>query len=298
MVVFAPPPGPARERDRPHAVWLGAGGGGELEFVRRALGGLVEIVAYGSVDEAVADADRGPRFVIFAADRPGRWSQAEITAAFRHWPLATIVGVVTSLADGRRRSGPIVSGVEEVAWHDLPGRIACWLDDLSAGRRGALGIPPTARREERLLDALDAVVASVQPGAGAAVSLAGGRGADLEGVAELLSLVGRRIAGVTAGRPGLDTATPLLVWDAMALGADDLAWLRMLSANRPDLGIVIVESFPRGDSTQAALRAGAGAVLGRPLMLETLEGTLRWMECPSRAAGRRGTGLGRAAGRR
>jgi len=292
-----PTPGTMRDGDRPRAVWLGPGGGGELGFVRRCLGGQVELVEHGTLADAVAAAGRRPQFVILAADRPGRWSQAAATAAFRQWPLATVVGLATSLGDGRRRSGPSVPGIEEVAWHELPGRIACWLDAFSVGRGGTLGIPPTARREERLLDALDACAAADRP-AGLPVSLAGGRGADLEGVADLLALAGRRVASVTRGRPPLDVATPLLVWDTMAVGADDLAWLRMLSANRPDLGIVILESFPRGDSTQAAVRAGAEAVLARPSMLETLEGTLRRIERRSPAFPRAATGLGGAAGRR
>jgi hypothetical protein len=52
----------------------------------------------------------------------------------------------------------------------------------------------------------------------------------------------------------------------------------MLSANRPGLRIVLLESFPRGDSTQAAIRAGADAVLGRPVQLDALEGTLLRLE--------------------
>jgi hypothetical protein len=38
---------------------------------------------------------------------------------------------------------------------------------------------------------------------------------------------------------------------------------------------VLLESFPRGDSTASALRAGASAVLGVPISLESLTGTLQ-----------------------
>jgi hypothetical protein len=48
----------------------------------------------------------------------------------------------------------------------------------------------------------------------------------------------------------------------------------MLAANRPGRGIVLLDSFPRGDTTRLALRAGAAAVLGRPAGLEPLAGTL------------------------
>ena len=40
------------------------------------------------------------------------------------------------------------------------------------------------------------------------------------------------------------------------------------------LFIVLLDSFPRGDTVAAALRAGAAAVLGRPVCLEAVAGTL------------------------
>jgi hypothetical protein len=170
----------------------------------------------------------------------------------RRWPLALIVSVGTSLVDGRRRSGPPLPGVEEVAWHDLAGRLDGWLAAFAAGRPGPLGLPTTARREERLLAATDAARESRD------------NSPEMEGRA--------------TGRPRLDEPAAVLVWDVGHLEDEDLAWLRMLAANRPRLGIVILESFPRGDSTAAALLAGAYAVLGRPVALEALVGTLARLE--------------------
>jgi DNA-binding NarL/FixJ family response regulator len=66
-----------------------------------------------------------------------------------------------------------------------------------------------------------------------------------------------------------------VVWDACRLESADLEWLRLLVANRPGVAVVILDSFPRGDSCRAALQAGAAAVLGRPVSLEALVGTLR-----------------------
>jgi hypothetical protein len=293
-------PGPLRDVGRPCGLWLGPSAGAELGFVCDCLRGRLELVECGTVADAVAwqaAGGRQPRLVLLAADRPGRWSLDAVVAAARQWPLATLLGVGTSLGEGRRRSGPVIAGLEEIAWHELPGRLECWLADLAAGRAGALAAPATARREERLLEALDSVMTVEQGDLRASVWLAGGRGADLEGLADLLALAGRRVAGTTSGRPPLDPPAPLVVWDAVAIGPDDLAWLRMVAANRPGVGIVLLESFPRGDSNQAALRAGAGAVLGRPLTLEALEGTLRRLERLDRET--RGlTGLGAAAPRR
>ena len=287
---------PARAR----GFWIGPTVGEELAFVRSSLADQLELVEHATVEDACAretSEGRPPDLVLLAVDRPGRWSPAALVAVARRWPLAAIVGVATSLGEGRRRSGPTIAGIEEVAWHDLPGRLECWLAARAAGGPGALGVPATARREERLLETLDAVVGLDRAGRDAAVWIAGGRGSDLEGLSDLLALAGRRVAGRTRGRPPLDIGAPLLVWDVVAISQDDLAWLRMVAANRPEKGVLLLESFPRGDAVEAALRAGAGAVLGRPLVLEALEGTLRRLERKTPSS-RLPTGLGAAAGRR
>lgn len=289
-----------RDGVQPCAVWVGPTAGAELELVREALSGRLDVVECRTAAEAAAwGAATGhqPAIVLMAADRPGRWSLDVVVAVARQWPLAALLGVATSLGEGRRRSGPTIAGIEEVAWYELPGRLECWLAELATGRAGALAAPPTARREERLLEAIESARTIERGESRAPVWIAGGRGADLDGLADLLVLAGRRVAGTTPGRPPLDLVAALLVWDAVAIGPDDLAWLRMVAANRPGVGIVLLESFPRGDSAQAALRAGAAAVVGRPITLEALEGTLRRLE---RLAGetRGATGLGAASPRR
>jgi CheY-like chemotaxis protein len=289
-----------RDPARVCGFWIGPTSGAELAVARAAVEGQLELVGHATVDEAIAwevGAGRRPEIVLLAEDRPGCLPLEAVVAVVRRWPLAPVVGVATSLGDGRRRSGPTIAGIEEVAWHDLPGRLECWLAARAAGRPGAAGVPSTARREERLLETLDAVAGLDRGARESPVWIAGGRGGDLEGLADLLALAGRRVAGRTHGRPPLDLEPPLLVWDVVAIGADDLAWLRMLAANRPRTQVVLLESFPRGDAVEAALRAGAGAVLGRPIVLEALEGTLRRLERmpPGRS---RPNGVGAAAGHR
>lgn len=276
--------------------WIGPTSGAELAVVRSALEGGLEVVDHATVEDAIAwevDAGRRPEIVLLAGGRPGCWPLEAVVAVVQRWPLAPVIAVATSLGEGRRRSGPTITGVEEVAWHDLPGRLECWRAARSAGRAGALGVPATARREERLLDSLDAVAGLDRAASDAPVWIAGGRGSDLDGLADLLALAGRRVAGRTTGRPPLVLEAPLVVWDVVSTGPDDLAWLRMLAANRPRTQVVLLESFPRGDAVEAALRAGAGAVLGRPIVLEALEGTLRRLELRP-PGGSRPTGVGAA----
>lgn len=273
-------------------LWVGATTGAELGLAHRWLAERAAVIVAetaSAAPAAVKAAGQGlPVLAVFATDRPGRFALDDVLAVARQWPLAALVSVAASLADGRRRSGPPLPGIEEVAWHDLPGRLERWFADLAAGRPGLLGLPATSRREERILAFSDSLRASRAAGEQMPVSVAAGRSDDLEGLVDLIALSGRRIGRRTRGRPPLDEPAALLVWDVGCLGGEDIAWLRMLVANRPDLAVVLLESFPRGETTQAALEAGAKAVLGRPVTLEALEGTLAKLEASRPASGIRG----------
>jgi len=240
--------------------------------------GTTAIGSAGAIGSGVA-VESTPVLGVLAADRPGRFTTADALLLSRVWPLMPIVSVASSLVDGRRRSGPQIPGIEEVPWHDLPGRCRWWLGALAAGLPTSLGLPATARREERLLESFNGIRSRGQalpPGATGTVevSVAAERADDLEALCDLLARTGHRIIGRHLGRPRLDESAAAVIWDVGDLSTGDTEWLRLLAANRPGLCIVVLESFPRGDTVLAALRAGAAAVLGRPLSLEALLGTL------------------------
>ena len=288
------PVSPLRRR----IAWLGDATGLELALARRWAGELADVVEPDPASASGA-ATSDPTAVILAGRRPGCWDLQRATAVVRRWPLTPLVSLVTSLDDGRRRSGPVLPGIEEMIWTDLPGRLTWWFAELARGRPGSLGLPATMRREDRLLDTAVRLRAVAQgSGPGPRIAAAAARRIDLEGLADLLAGVGRPAAIRACGRPALDVAADAVVWDVNALGPDDLTWLRMLAAHRPGLPVVLLESFPRGDTVLAAVRAGAAAVLGRPLSMEALAGTLLRLE--GRATGDptggngAGTGIGAA----
>ncbi len=240
-------------------------------MARAWVGAFATLVEPAAATEPVSH----PQVAVLAAHRPAAWTLSTAAAVSRRWPLTPLVAVVSSLADGRRRSGPWLPGVEEVVWHDLPGRLTWWLAELAAGRPGTLGLPTTARREDRITETAGHVRAVVAAcGQPPAVAVAAACRTALEGVADLLNAAGFRVTSRVRGRPRLDDDADLLVWDAGRLTETDRAWLEMLAAHRPGLGIVLLDSFPRGDTVRATLRAGATAVLGRPVGLEALVGTL------------------------
>lgn len=260
---------PSIRRSPFRIAWLGETGPLELSLARSWADDVAQ-VADGEPDDGPE-----PTVIVLASDRPGRWMLADAVAVSQRWPLARLVSVATSLSDGRRRSGPALPGIEEVPWNEFAGRLSWWLNDLAHGRPGGLGMPATSRPDERMLDAaagMRRAAADAIPRLSVAVAAA--RREDLEAAADLVAATGHAIARRSPGRPAVDEPADVLVWDVVSAGPQDLAWLRMLSANRPALRVILLDSFPRGDGVAAALQAGAAAVLGRPASLESLAGTL------------------------
>jgi len=271
-----------------HLLWIGATAGLELGMAYTWIANRTNVVRACSPQAAIAtDSLSGgplPSIAILAADWPGRWALRDAVLLSKRWPLLRIVSVASSLVDGRRRSGPVLPGIEEVSWYDFPSRFECWCKDIDAGRPSLLGLPTTARREERLLESIPMVMPAIgrdgnaATGSALTVSLVASQAVDLDGLNDLLTLAGWRITRSGCGQPELDEPADVLVWDIGSIQSSQLARLRMLSANRPKLAIVLLESFPRGDSTLMALRSGATAVLGRPFLLESLRGTFLRLE--------------------
>lgn len=273
------PAGPGEHRRRV-LLWIAADPtDAELDMARSETAAVATVIELRSPAQAVEEADglldsSHPTVAVLASDCPGRWSLADAVLLSRRWPLTPIVSVAASLADGRRRSGPPLAGVEEVPWSDWSSRLTWWLTELDRGHPGPLGMPTTARRDERLLDSAPRVVAAGRESGGLRISIAAHRAADVEPLCDLVSALGQTVVRRTSGRPAVDQEADLLIWDVGDCDATQLSWLRMLAANSPDLEIVLLDSFPRAETAALARSAGAVAVLSRPLSLEALAGTV------------------------
>lgn len=278
MVVSARPAAPSAEPSAA-ALWVGDRDHDELAIARASAGRVAEVHDATTLAEAVAASlpdfrERCPAVILLASPSPLSWTLGGCAALSRRWPLSPLVSIATTLVEGRRRSGPPLPGLDEIPWNELSGRLAWWLRDRRRGLPGSLGQPTTARRDERLLEfaaGLADRAPALQPHA---VSVAASRQTDLEGLAEMVAAVGHPIRARFKGRPPLDDSADVVVWDVASITAADLTWASLLAAHRPDRAVVLLESFPRADTTRAALRAGATAVLGRPVSLEALAGVL------------------------
>jgi hypothetical protein len=259
----------------PSIAWVGSVTRPEHAWARTAAAAIAPLCDITAIDHAAEGREVSPTVTLLATDRPGRFAVADAVAIARRWPLTVMVSVATSLADGRRRSGPAFPGIDEVLWCDLPGRLGWWISEVRAGRPGMLGLPSTARREDRLFEAAAQVSGARLAGRPSrGIAIAARCSADLDGLAALVAAVGHDIVRCPSRRPPVDVEADLVIWDAEALDTSHLAWLRILTTHRPGLDVVLLDSFPHQETASAALAAGAMAVLSRPLALETLAGTL------------------------
>lgn len=281
-----------------HVAWIGSTGSAELSWARDRLAACTAVIDVVSPAELATQVDPvtgpWPAVAVLASDMPSRWTLADAVAVSRWWPLTPVVSVCTPLAEGRRRSGPPLPGVEEVAWNELPTRLAGWFADLDAGRPGVLGLPAASRREDRVLEAAARLRAAARgDGEPLRVAAAARHAIDLDGTAAVFAASGAAVIDRTVGRPRLDVTADLVVWDVEQITPDVLTWLRMLTIQQPSLSVVLLDSFPRADTSLAALDAGALAVLGRPLAVESLAGLISALKTiPPGAAG---TDLGAGA---
>lgn len=263
-------------------LWVGPGDE-ELSIAREAAGRLTVVHDAPTVEAAVASPPqdfvaRSPAAIVLASPTPVSWTIRACTTLARRWPLAPLASVASSLVDGRRRSGPPLPGVEEVPWHELGARLAWWLHDRTRGVPGGLGQPATARREERIMEATMRVAGYAAASRRATVSVAANRVADLDGLADVLAAIGRSVVHRTRGRPPLEDPADVVVWDKTSATTADLTWLAMLTSHRPSRPVILLDSFPRAGAVRAALDAGAVAVLGRPMSIESLTGILMTLE--------------------
>jgi len=265
---------------RPPAVWLGTTDGEEFGPLARHAAASLDLIVYADLAAALASpGNRPPGLVILAIDVSARFVAADIHRLVTRWPLATLLGVTASLADGRRRAGPMLPGIREVPWIEAGGLVERWIVDADAGRAGWASLPRTLDREEWLLESAAATLRRPPPDApgrrpALEVAAAAPTRSALGPLADLLDAAGYPPVAAFVGPPPVAVAAEAVVWDAAGDLRCMLPDVQSLAERRPDLSIVLLESFPRGEVASVALRAGAAAVIGRPVPLLTLAETL------------------------
>ena len=267
--------------ERPIAtLWIGESAdeqaaGEELAMALRWAQERLQVTTAASIADACRLEPRYPAVILLPLAWSGAIGEAELIRLSRRWPLAELVLVTGSAVDGRRRRGPALPGAVAVPWYELPGRIGQWCRQRREGAGHPLGLPATCRREDRLLASVDSArVRREHPGLEA--SVAAGSRRLLDAIEMLAVAAGVRVASRVQGKPPLEAAGDLILWDAGYVDEAELEHLAELSGQKPHRPIVVFEAFPRGATARAVREAGGTHLLGQPLEADVLAETVRW----------------------
>ena len=262
-------------------LWIGdLGNTAEFRHVATVIQKDIELCHLPTVDAAFHAATSGdpePLIICLSETHPGQIHDAEVLRVTRRWPLSKIVVVGSCLADGQRRSGPSLSGVLQVPWHDLPSRMIVWLHGLESDQPSSLADAPSFRRDERWL--LDATTTKtphtvLDQSTQVKVTVAASTDTAAEAVHELVTAAGGIVEQAVTGKPPIQDTADVVIWDLHDSPELQLEWIRLLTCQNPHRIIALLCSFPRSETVQAAIDAGATVVLGRPTDGEALRGVL------------------------
>ena len=241
--------------------------------------------------EYLRQVDSPPVLIVIAHSRPGEYDPAEIDQLVRLAPLARFVLLLGSWCEGETRTGHVWAGATRVFWYDWQGEVVRNLPAISAGRNAPWLAPVTTLEEERYL--FDSRASSHAP-SHVAASLTDPN----QGFKSLILVCTRRSSygealcvacrqqGYEAhwqrpDRPEKIQGVEAIIWEGIQLLPAELAELEALAACWPNTPIIALADFPRLETHQRALAAGAVAVLAKPYSLADLLSQLeRWAPLP------------------
>ncbi|HVX10714.1 MAG TPA: hypothetical protein VHC22_06000 [Pirellulales bacterium] len=238
------------------------------------IGRIGEVVRESSLDSAIRQlaSDATPvDLIIIAQARPGQYSAASVEVLRRCAPLAPLVALLGSWCDGETRSAAPWPGVTRVPWHQGQSRLVQEVRRLAAGELTVFSQPLTASAEERLLHSTlhrhDAIAGSL------AVLSAHREQADWLAAA-CLSAGMSTVIFRTIPQNAVE-GVQVVVWDAGLPGPDLPAICRQMIGRFAGAAVLALLDFPRCDDVRDLRRAGAVAVLAKPLSVSDLTESVR-----------------------
>jgi len=205
----------------------------------------------------VGEVSRSPELMVICQSHPGTVSRRVVESLRRTAPLASVVALAGSWCEGETRTGRPLPGVDRLYWHQFP---AWWHRQMAlraAGRcpewarSGATRISEPGRPRPR--PTVVSIRTSIRESA--------------EALSDLLNRTGFTTAWHREGSPQLTLrGAGAGIWVGGQLSdreaADLHAFCRMFPGARGS--VIALLDFPRRDSVDRAMEAGAAAVLGMP----------------------------------
>jgi CheY-like chemotaxis protein len=230
-----------------------------------------------------------PVLTVLAQSRPGEFVSRELDELARIAPLARIVLLLGSWCEGETRTGQVWPGAARIFWYDWPGELARNLPALAAGRFAPWLAPATTLPEERYLsESFNQRVSATKPrepatvatkAAGPLVLVCTRRSSFGEALCEACRQQGYTALWQRPDRIAAVHGVGAILWEGIHLAPAEVAELAALAAAWPQIPILALADFPRLETQQRAIAAGATALLAKPCVLADLLWHLdRW--CP------------------
>jgi hypothetical protein len=231
---------------------------GQVHRFRDAVA-AAEVLASG---EIIAD------LTVVAQSYPGEFSHATIDRLHAASPVSRIVALLGSWCEGELRSGQPWPAVIRLYWHQGLGRIAREIQRLAEGGCPSWGLPLTATEEERLLAERKT---GFQPIArNSLVGIAARRSESFDWLSAACRQHGSPTVWLRSPRyPRVEGLTAILI-DGTDFGVIETAMLRQLSERYSQARRIALMDFPRIEDRERLLRAGADAVISKPVSVEDL----------------------------
>ena len=206
----------------------------------------------------------------------GQYFSREMAQLSSRYPLARIVIIAGSLAEGERRTGNLPSEVFRYYWHQWESEIGPNFRAFCELRDSAWGLPPCSSEEERLLKTVDLLHRDGNPAScKSALILASDRA-----MRDML-VDGMRQSGcetaticptdVIKFRATIKTLRParILLDVTSEYLPETLSLVRLLKSYCPGSAqLIVFYNAPRADEMQQLLWAGVNRVVSKPFFLD------------------------------
>ncbi|MGD9636541.1 MAG: hypothetical protein AB7G28_02980 [Pirellulales bacterium] len=216
-----------------------------------------------------------PEVILIVESRPGIVARREVERLRRSAPLAAVISLCGSWCEGETRTGRPIAGATRRYWHEFP---TWWRRQIELRRAGRC--PEWARVDDCGMPIADCGLAS--PGT---VLVSSPDFDSADAIATSLQSAGYRAIWYRNGEDSIsNVAARAGVWLGGQLSdaeANELAAFCTVASP-----VIALLDFPRRDRHEAALAAGATAVLGKPWSNADLAATLRRSSAANRRASR------------
>lgn len=220
--------------------------------------------------ERLQTGDSDFHWIALVQDFSGQFDAGELDALRRLAPLARVVCLQGPWCEGERRSGTPLPGTLRLPWNLLAPRLARDVARLEQGQCPAWGQPLTTEEEERWLH--DGPELPTQLTGLVAVHSDVAEIEDwLRAACHFCALDAVRLA---APEGAGDARPRAILWDAAGFDDTEQRALRAASLAAPGVPIIVCLDFPRPETQQRALRAGAACILPKPVLLADLRDCL------------------------